>query len=198
MIRLKSQRDLPLLDRVVELGGVVQGNAVVVMRVGEVRLERDRLLQQWKSFGISTGVVQQQAEIAERFCVVWLLLDGGLVGVGGFVESAQRSQRLAKIVVSVATKAQLDGFGDVLDGDIGSSDLMRQNAVQMQSRRMVGILGQNLNIELFGLLKLAGLVVRQGRPKKVIRVWLLHVGVQATGSGQRDQSLRKFLCIQPG
>ena len=183
MIRVKAKRDFPLLDRVIELAGVVQGDAVIEMRVGEVRLERDRFLKQRERFAVFAGAVEHQAQIAVRLGVVGIVANRVLIRGDGFVQSAQRAIRFAEIVIRIAAHAKLDGVVDPLHGGVGSPHLMRQHTEQMPRRRVLLIGGENLPIDLLRLLKLPRLVRRQRLLQKLVGVDLLHVASKLTARG---------------
>ncbi len=103
---------------------------------------------------------QRITEIAVGFGAVRIERDGLAGGGDGFVEPALAHQHIAEIAVSVSVvRVAGDGLTNQTQRRVQLSCLIRNHPQQVQRAGMLGLLNENLTIDMFGLGQTAGLMV---------------------------------------
>ena len=147
----------------VEPAGHVERAAEVVVRVGAMRLERQRPLADGDCFAGAALFPQRIRETGERARIV--RFEGEAFSERGdrFVEPIQFLQRDAEVEIKFGNKRiAFQGFGDELDSFFVAAGLRRQNAQEVKRIGIFGLARENLAVKRIRVRQAACLVALDG------------------------------------
>ncbi len=175
-------------DGRIELPLVPQRNAEVVVGLGYVGSQGDRLAINVDRLVELPCVLQGKAEVAKSFGVVGPDGDGATKGFDGGIDQPVPLQHDAKIEEGFGVIGPRgDGLADQIDCNVIASDLMGDQSQMVQCGRMARLPGQDLPVQLLGLLQPTGLVLPQSQFERLLDRGLVHSRDRhCTGSATRS------------
>jgi hypothetical protein len=168
-VRLAGDGLLEELEGFIDLAGFAKGDGEIDLEFGAVGLEAEGGAIGFDGLGELIAIAPASGQIEECFGVVGTELEGQGEGVGCFFGGMGGEIGVAKIdVVFGGSGIEGDGGLNQFDGGGGTGGLAGDDAEEMKGVGGLGVGGEDLAVDGFGLGELSGLVELDGRGELLI------------------------------